>query len=47
MNGIYSYKITDEIQYVNKVIRDSDSKKIKVFDENDNVIEESNDDSSS
>lgn len=45
MNGVYSYKITEEIQYANKVVRDSESKLIKVFDENNRLIEESSDDS--
>lgn len=43
MNGIYSYKIDDKIKYVNKVVRTSNSEYVKVYDENELLLSESDD----
>ena len=45
MNGIYSYKIGGEVKFANKVVRNSDSKVIKVYDENNTLLSESEDES--
>lgn len=42
MKGIYSYKLDGKVVYANKVLCD-DGKNVKVYDENDNLITESED----
>ena len=42
MKGIYSYKINGNIVYANKVVS-NDGNIVKIFDENNNLIEESSD----
>ena len=44
MKGIYSYKVDGNVVYANKVICE-DGKNIKIYDENDNLITESGDES--
>jgi len=44
MKGIYSYKVDGNVVYANKVVCE-DGKNIKIYDENENLITESGDDS--